>query len=127
MFILKSISTDADVKFNSVKELFEDAKGNTVERKVRIDLFGEYLYASEVAPIVVQMAAKKLIEKHQRRIKNLETLIAACDEEIVAKKARELQARVDTVAQAMGTLSEEQLAQLEEALNAAKRARAKTE
>lgn len=127
MITFKSISTGDDVKFNSVKELFLDAKGNSVERKVRIDLFGEYLYANEVTPTVVQVAAKKLIEKHQRRIKNLETLIVACDEEIAAKKAKELQARVDTVAQAMGTLSEEQLAQLEEALNAAKQARAKTE
>ena len=127
MLNFKSISTGADVNFNSVKELFLDAKGNSVERKVRIDLFGEYLYTNEVAPTVVQVAAKKLIEKHQRRIKNLETLIVACDEEIAAKKAKELQARVDTVAQAMGTLSEEQLAQLEEALNAAKQARAKTE
>ena len=121
MIQFNRISSGAQFSANTVKELFVDREGKEVKRDVRFDLFGEYLGTSKLFQkknwqIDLLEKVRYLQKKYTSVLENLKQLEEGLVKERSEAEARELSEKVDS-------MTDEQLAQLSEALEQARQKR----
>ena len=78
------------VKFDSTKELFVDANGNTVDRSYRFDLFGGYIAKEYTNAADLLSKVKEREESLQRSLDNLQVLKSQLEVEASNEKFEKL-------------------------------------
>jgi hypothetical protein len=78
------------VKFDSTKELFVDANGNTVDRSYRFDLFGGYIAKEYTNAADLLSKVKEREESLQRSLDNLKVLKSQLEVEASNEKFEKL-------------------------------------
>ena len=96
-----------ELEFNNVADVFDKT------RKERNEYFGKYVAEKPIKIGAVATKIKELEKEYKLYLDNLEALAAAVDVEKKADDARKLTAQVST-------MTDEQLAALEAAINAKK-------